>query len=160
MGFKTILIPHDGESTSDKALDNAIKIAKLVQDSEITLIHILEITLPPFIALRAKPIHSFKTGELISPEAYVKEIYQESKQEFLKKYENTKQKCNDIEVSFHIKIDIGDPAEKILEYANENKVDLIVMGTERRKGISKYVSFGSVAKKVAENSLCPIMLIH
>ena len=42
---------------------------------------------------------------------------------------------------------MGDPAEKILEYANENKVDLIVMGTVRRKGISKYVSFGSVSKK-------------
>jgi nucleotide-binding universal stress UspA family protein len=90
MDFKTILIPHDGESTSDKALDNAIKIAKLVQDSEITLLHVLEIALPPSIALRAKPIHSFKTGEMISPEDYVKEIYQESKQEFLKKYENTK----------------------------------------------------------------------
>lgn len=52
---------------------------------------------------------------------------------------------------------MGDPAEKILEYANENKVDLIVMRTERRKGISKYVSFGSVAKKVAEHSPCPVM---
>lgn len=52
---------------------------------------------------------------------------------------------------------MGDPAEKILEYVNENKVDLIVMRTERRKGISKYVSFGSVAKKVAEHSPCPVM---
>jgi nucleotide-binding universal stress UspA family protein len=160
MEFKDILVPHDGEETSDKALDNAIKIAKLVQDSEITLLHILEIALPPSLALRAKPIHSFKTGEMISPEAYIKEIYLESKQEFLKKYKNIRQKCNDIGVSFHIKIDIGDPAEKILEHANENKANLIVMGRERRKGISKYVSFGSVAKKVAENSPCPIMLIH
>lgn len=55
---------------------------------------------------------------------------------------------------------MGDPAEKILEYANENKVDLIVMRTERRKGISKYVSFGSVAKKITEHSPCPVMLIH
>jgi nucleotide-binding universal stress UspA family protein len=160
MGFKDILVPHDGEDISDIALDNAIEIAKLIKNSEISLIHILEIVLPATIALRAKPLHSFKTGEMISPEDYVKEIYQESKQEFLKKYEKIKQKCDEIGISFNIKVDIGDPAEKILEYANENKVDLIVMGTERRKGLSKYVSFGSVAKKVSEHSPCPIMLIH
>ena len=28
---------------------------------------------------------------------------------------------------------MGDPAEKILEYAKKNKFDLIVMGTERKK---------------------------
>ena len=44
---------------------------------------------------------------------------------------------DNIKISSQIKMDRGDSAEKILEYVNENKVDLIVMGTERRKGISK-----------------------
>lgn len=74
-----------GESTSDKELDNAIKIAKLVQDSEIILLHILqEIALPATIALSARPLYSFRTGEKITPEAYVKEVYHELKQEFVK----------------------------------------------------------------------------
>lgn len=73
MQFKNILVPHDGEYTSDKALDNAIKIAKLVQDSEIILLHILqEIAIPATIALFTKLLYSFKTGEMITPEAYVK----------------------------------------------------------------------------------------
>lgn len=73
MQFKNILVPHDGEYTSDKALDNAIKIAKLVQDSEIILLHILqEIAIPATIALFTKLLYSFKIDEMITPEAYVK----------------------------------------------------------------------------------------
>lgn len=83
MQFKNILVPHDGESTSDKALDNEIKIAKLVQDSEIILLHVLqEIAIPATIALSTKPLYSFKTSEMITPEAYVEEVYHELKQEY------------------------------------------------------------------------------
>ena len=161
MEFKNILVPHDCEFTSDKALDNAIKIAKLVQDSKITLLHVLqELALPASLALTAKPLYSFKTGERITSMAFIKEIHHELKQKFLKVLEKRKHKCNDFGISSQIKIDMGDPAEKILEYTNKNKFDLIVMGTERRKGISKYISLGSVAKKVSEQAPCPVMLVH
>lgn len=160
MGFKDILVPYDGEATQDKAVDNAIKIAKSVQNSEIILLHVIqEIALPATISFSPKPLYSFKTGEIITPEAYIKEIYHALRKEMKEKLEKNQQKCNDVGISSQIKIEMGDPAEKILEYAKKNKFDLIVMGTERKKGISKYVSFGSVAKKVSEHSPCPIMLI-
>ena len=39
----------------------------------------------------------------------------------------------------------GIPAEKILEYAEENDIDLIVMGTQGLTGIKRFL-IGSVAK--------------
>lgn len=34
------------------------------------------------------------------------------------------------------------------------------MGNARRKGISKIIAIGSVARNVSERSSCPVMLVH
>ncbi len=55
----------------------------------------------------------------------------------------------------------GDIAEKILEYAHDKKVDMIVMGSSNRlKGISKIKALGSVTRKVSELADCPVLIIH
>ena len=41
-----------------------------------------------------------------------------------------------------------------LSYAQEEKIDLIIMGTHGRKGLEKAL-FGSVAEKVVKNSPVP-----
>lgn len=53
----------------------------------------------------------------------------------------------------------GSPAEKILEYAEENNIDLIVMGTQGLTGIKKFL-IGSVAEKVLRHSKVPVMIIR
>ncbi len=53
----------------------------------------------------------------------------------------------------------GSPAEKILEVANKEGVDLIVMGTHGRKGLERAI-FGSVCDKVVRNSKIPVLTIY
>ena len=53
----------------------------------------------------------------------------------------------------------GSPAEKILELAKKESIDLIIMGAHGRKGLERAI-FGSVADKVATSALCPVMTIH
>jgi nucleotide-binding universal stress UspA family protein len=53
----------------------------------------------------------------------------------------------------------GDIAETILDYAKEQKVDLIVMGTHGYKGLEK-VLFGSIAEKIVKRSPCPVLTIN
>ncbi|MBU4262103.1 MAG: universal stress protein [Proteobacteria bacterium] len=53
----------------------------------------------------------------------------------------------------------GDIAETIRNYAREQKVDLIVMGTHGYKGLEK-VLFGSIAEKLVKNSPCPVLTIN
>ncbi|RJX31087.1 MAG: universal stress protein [Desulfurivibrio sp.] len=53
----------------------------------------------------------------------------------------------------------GDIAETIIDYAGEQQVDLIVMGTHGYKGLEK-VLFGSVAEKVVKKSPCPVLTIN
>jgi len=56
---------------------------------------------------------------------------------------------------------VGKPSESIIKYANEEEIDLIVMG--KKKKIPNYKSLfkiGSVTKKVQEKVDCSILLVE
>lgn len=53
----------------------------------------------------------------------------------------------------------GIPADKILEYAEENNIDLIVMGTHGLTGVKRFL-IGSVAENVIRHSKVPVMVIR
>jgi nucleotide-binding universal stress UspA family protein len=51
------------------------------------------------------------------------------------------------------------PATAILDYAKENGVDLIVMGTHGRGGLAQML-MGSVAERVVRLASCPVLIVH
>jgi len=53
---------------------------------------------------------------------------------------------------------VGDPAEEILKYVDENDIDLVMMSTHGRSGFSHW-DLGSVAHKVVHASHGPIWLV-
>ncbi len=53
----------------------------------------------------------------------------------------------------------GSPFLKIIEYAKEHQIDLIVMGTHGRTGLS-HVLIGSVAERVVRMAPCPVLTVH
>lgn len=57
------------------------------------------------------------------------------------------------------KVLVGYPAEEILNMAEDENVDLIIMGTHGRTGIDR-ILFGSVAEKVVKSSTCPVLTIR
>ena len=52
----------------------------------------------------------------------------------------------------------GNPAEEIMNYAERNGIDLIVISSHGRSGASRWL-FGSVAEKVSRHSTIPVLLI-
>lgn len=54
---------------------------------------------------------------------------------------------------------IGNPAEVILKYIEENSIDLIIMGTHGRRGLGQII-FGSVANQVVKRSPVPVLTVH
>ena len=59
-----------------------------------------------------------------------------------------------IEFSHHVLV--GEAADKILEFADQEKVSLIVLGTHGRVGLERFL-YGSVAETVMRNAKCPVM---
>lgn len=51
------------------------------------------------------------------------------------------------------------PAREIANYAHDQKVDLVVIGTHGRSGISRML-IGSVAEKVVRLAPCPVLTVH
>ncbi len=52
----------------------------------------------------------------------------------------------------------GIPAEKIIDYARDENIDLIVMGTRRKNNVKDYFR-GSVSKRVLSAAHCDVMIV-
>lgn len=53
----------------------------------------------------------------------------------------------------------GQPAAEIVRVADERRIDLIVLGSHGRGGISRAI-LGSVADKVMRTARCPVLIVH
>jgi len=54
---------------------------------------------------------------------------------------------------------VGDPADRIVQAATEDSIDLIIMSTHGRTGLARTV-FGSVAETVMRHAPCPVMVVR
>ena len=61
-------------------------------------------------------------------------------------------------VPFEVVMQIGDAAQGILDYAEANQIDLIVMGKQGRGALTQWL-LGNVAGKVVRKAHCPVLVI-
>lgn len=182
MTYDRILVPYDKCKAADKALEHALMLAKSIQSKEVILVHVVaEILLPHMMA--NYHLRSSRTGETINPHEYVKELYQEIKANALEMLENVKEKSQHAILSettdegrnkqvavppspprsitkIRTKVLLGRPQDKILEFAREEGVDLIVIGNVCLRGLSRAKALGSVSRDVAERATCPVIIVH
>jgi nucleotide-binding universal stress UspA family protein len=129
----------------------------------IIILHVIpEIPVPPsFIGSPLRRL-SEKTGEPISIREYLKEVYQEMKASAIKMLEQRtgKHTTNMTNIKIKPEVTMGLPADKILEMAIKENIDLIIMGTTGLTGVSKIKALGSVARNVSERTKCPVMLVR
>jgi nucleotide-binding universal stress UspA family protein len=133
--YKTILVPVDGSANSRRAIEAAAELAKCHQASIVLLHVILDEPLPKEL------LRMIVRGEITESRMEIlrdsAEIILQDAQEKLHEAGVTEDKCEYI---------MGDPAFKILEYAENIGADLIVIG---HRGLGTQVSLlGSVARKL------------
>lgn len=152
MDIKKILVPHDGDRMSDKAVLYAADLAKAL-DAEIFLLYVIEeIEVPATLLLGNDRVLIARARRCIGRS--IEQRWERFAKEKVKLLSAEK-----IRVSSGIRN--GDPAEQIVKFAREHQFDLIVMGSRRLEGVSKIVvALGSIARKVSERASCPVMLIH
>lgn len=59
----------------------------------------------------------------------------------------------------HFSVLVGNPGEKIIDYANTNDINLIVIPSHGRTGISRFL-LGSVAERVVRFAHCPVLVLR
>ena len=61
--------------------------------------------------------------------------------------------------AINFKVLEGNPASMLTDYANENGVDLIMIASHGRSGVSRWV-MGSVAERIVRTSCTPVMMVR
>ena len=155
MPFTRILVPFDTSELSVKALEKAVEISAIDQ-SPIFILHVIsEIPLP----IHYSRIELKNNEVTISP--LVNKLHNEIKNEMIVILEDVKNTYAKHNISITTEIKIGDPAEIIVDFTKQNNIDLIVMGSIGHKGISgMFKKLGSVARKVAEEVNCALLIVR
>ena len=151
--FSRILVPHDGSEMSDKALDEATRFAKIFNSKIILLYVVDESFVPPSVLL------SFirERTSLKEAKAGLFGVLKTGAEKMLRdRMEKIKRKGIDA----NVEIAIGSPSNEIVKRAKSERVDIIIMGSRKFKSLGKLKALGSVARRVAEISVCPVMLVH
>lgn len=146
-----ILVPHDGTEMSDRAVEKATELAKAFK-AQLILVHVIEqIPISPTIMLGSDMILINRARRSVRKE--LEEGWNKMAEVMINglKKHNVEATCDCL---------VGSAAEKILQFAKIKKIDLIVMGSRRFKGLSKIKALGSVTRKVSEMAGCPVLIIH
>lgn len=157
MTFKKILVPYDGSAMSDKALEKAVEISGLVKGSQILAIHVTkEISIPVF----DRAIRSPKTGEMTSFAEYMASAYQQISNMMKERLDERRRNYEAQGISISIFVTKGNPSDRLVEYATNEKVDLVVIGSVGLTGVSKFFKLGSISRNVSERVSCPVLIVR
>ena len=155
--FSKILVGIDGSQPSMDAAEYALAMAKK-DNAELIAIHVLSGKLgyehtprPLVFGLPATP-------------SSVNDIIQTSKQEaerWLERIKEQQQLDENIKVKLKTEVILASTpmvAAELVDYARDENVDLIVVGTRGRSGIKK-ILLGSTASGIVTYAHCPVMIV-
>ena len=132
--FQKILVPTDGSPCSLKAAEYAAEISKQFGVTA-QLLHIIS---PPRIRASRK---REETSALQALER-TKEVFERGGAEVVLR-----------------EVVRGNPAEIICQIAEEEKFDLIVIGSRGLSGIQAFF-LGGVSEKVSQHAVCPVLIVR
>ena len=145
--YQKLLIPLDGSELAECSLEHAKAIAQGCNVTDIIVFRVIEpLSTQTISALAEAGDESIRK---------VEEQNRENAKNYVLKVQNNL-KIQGI-TSQAVTVE-GRAADEILSYTEKNNVDLIVMSTHGRSGLSRFF-FGSVAEKVSHHSRVPVLLL-
>ncbi|MGA1998453.1 MAG: universal stress protein [Terriglobales bacterium] len=137
--FRKIMVGYDGSAQADKAVEVALSLA---ESFDCTVL-LFAVARPP------EPATSVEMGAVLDD---AREHYEEGFKKIVEKA-----KGHDLEIATDIVV--GHPAEQIVHRAEQDKVDLIILG---RRGMSLFEKWllGSVSERVLRYAHCPVMVVR
>ncbi len=132
-----ILVPTDFSEKSLQAIKETITFADAI--TSVYVVHVL------------KPLEATEPGvvwESVNTEKRTEAILKLFEEKFPKsEYEG---------LNFEVRE--GDPTAEIIDYAEYRQIDLIVMPSRGRTGISRFF-MGSIAERVVRFAHCPVLVL-
>jgi nucleotide-binding universal stress UspA family protein len=139
--FKHILVPLDGSSIAECVLPHIVAVARAFE-ANVTVLQVVE----------QAPV----TGPLRSVDPLSWNIVKSEAEAYLK---GIVQRLNEIKLQVDSTLLEGNAAESVIQFAQDNKVDLIILSSHGRSGLSGW-NVSSVVQKILLRSYLPTMIIR
>lgn len=138
--FSRILVAVDGSESAKKAFENSVYLAQKC-NSRLDVIHVVN--------------DSTFGGDSAATFELIEELEERGK----KLLEQCKSQAARNNIQVEILLERGDHAQVIIDTANKNDYDLIVIGS---RGLStfKELLLGSISFKVLHHARCPVMVVR
>jgi nucleotide-binding universal stress UspA family protein len=173
MAYKKIIVPLDGSKLAEVALPHVEEIAAGCHVSEVALVSVTEslrVQVPRSevsetvgvqtyerrggVAGYAGMIYEGESAPMMKVPATVGRMAKAAK-DYLVKVAGRLEKKG---LAPTVTVLVGNVAEELVKFADEEKADLIVMASHGRSGISHW-AIGSVAEKVFRATDVPVLLV-
>jgi len=176
--YRRILVPLDGSELAESALTHAEDIAKSCRTEEVILVRVTEPirgrgghpqalgpTEPAAQTLMTGDINPYSETHVAPPTDSIVEapvlIGRDEKQ--IQEYLNgvakeVTKRLRSKSIKVRTEVLIGNPAEEITSFVENDGADLIVMASHGRSGLSKWAS-GSIAERIFRASQVPVLTI-
>lgn len=142
--YKKILLPTDGSKFAQNAEKHALFLAEET-GAEIVALSVVE--------------NSFAIGLPSDDTIFqINNMLKKETEANLKKVEQIKD-STDADVKISCLVKEGSPADMILKTAEEEGIDIIVIGSSGKSGFDKFI-MGSVADKVVKSAKCSVLVVH
>jgi len=143
INLKTILVPSDFSECSDAALRYGVELARKFGAT----LHVLHVIQDP--ATQPWAAEGFGV-----PMLDVVDQWQKDARERLAESIPPEDRARAV-----VTCAIASPYPEILRYASEHEIDLIVMGTHGRSGVT-HMLLGSIAEKIVRRAPCPVLTVR
>ncbi len=146
--YKRLLVPVDGSDLAEIVLPHVEAICSGHGIEEVIFLNVIE----PFTA-------AIPGGDLYVNEEDARRIRERHHGEAQKYMDGLRVKLGHLGAIAKFEIENGKTEEKIIEVAMDRQVDLIIIATHGRSGISRWV-MGSIAQRILHWSCVPVLIVR
>jgi len=145
--YQRIMVPLDGSRLAECVLPHVEAIAKGAGAKEVIFVRV------------ADQFPTTTSGELTFSEEYIRRWEAENKNVAKKYLAQLISKLSYPGVSLKAEVLTGKPADALADYATKSNIDLIIIATHGRSGVSRWV-YGSVADRILRSAGAPVLMVR
>ena len=151
--YEKIMVPLDGSELAECVLPHVDGFVKSSQVKTIIFVRVIE----PTRYLAASPTASPQFSQTMQETAKMAE--EEEKLSAEKYLKGVLSRFKQGEIKYKTDVLVGKVADSLVDYAEANKIDLVLIATHGRSGISRWVR-GSIADRVLRSSCAPVLMVR
>lgn len=150
LAIARILAPTDFSECGKKAVRYALRLAEQA-GARLTLVHVLD--------LPAQAYGMISTGDGFLSGEEIEKFYRGARRQAEASLAAARAELPPHGVEIDTVVEVGRPAEHVIDLARKLPADLVILGTHGYTGL-KHLLLGSTAERVVRGAPCPVLVVR